>query len=279
MREISASAIEQAVQSLCLAACTQIGPDVLAALRAALETERSPIGREVLRQIIANDELACARGMPICQDTGLVVAFFDWGQGARLVGGDLQSAVDAGVRAAYREGGFRESTLWPLSRKKIAGNAPATVHVRLTPGDAVDVTVAPKGFGSENMSRLAMLLPSQGAEGVADFVVDTVRLAGANPCPPVVVGVGIGGTAESAMLLAKRQLLRAIGAPCPDPELAKMEADLLTRVNGLGIGPQGLGGDTTALAVHCAQQPTHIAGLPVAVNLQCHVARHKRLTL
>jgi len=279
MREIPAAAITAAVESLCLSACTQIEPDVLAALRAALERERSPIGREVLRQIIQNDELACARSMPICQDTGLVVAFIDWGQDARLMGGDLQSAVDAGVRAAYREGCFRESTLWPLSRKMIGGNVPATVHVRLVPGGAVDIAVAPKGFGSENMSRLAMLTPAQGVEGVAGFVVDTVRIAGANPCPPVVVGVGIGGTAESAMLLAKRQLLRAIGSPCPDPELAGLEADLLARINALGIGPQGLGGDTTALAVHCAQQPTHIAGLPVAVNLQCHVARHKKLRI
>ncbi|MCL2544524.1 MAG: fumarate hydratase [Clostridia bacterium] len=279
MREMPASAIEQAVKSLCLSACTQIGPDVPAALRAALKTERSPIGREALRQIIENGELACARSMPICQDTGLVVAFIDWGQDARLTGGDLQSAVDAGVRSAYREGFFRESTLWPLSRKRIEGNVPATVHLRLVPGDSVDITVAPKGFGSENMSRLAMLTPAQGAQGAADFVVDTMRLAGANPCPPVVVGVGIGGTAESAMLLAKRQLLRAIGSPCPDPELAGFETELLARINGLGIGPQGLGGDTTALAVHCAQQPTHIAGLPVAVNVQCHVARHKRLVL
>lgn len=276
MREIPVSAIERAVESLCLAACTQIGPDVLSALRAARERERSPIGREVLRQIIENDELACARSMPICQDTGLVVAFIDLGQEALLVGGDLQSAVDAGVRAAYREGCFRESTLWPLSRKKIQGNVPATLHLRLVPGDSVDITVAPKGFGSENMSRLAMLTPAQGIEGVVDFVVETVRLAGANPCPPIVVGVGIGGTAESAMLLAKRQLLRDVGSPCPDPELTELEAELLARINALGIGPQGLGGDTTALAVHCAQQPTHIAGLPAAVNMQCHVARHKQ---
>jgi len=279
MREIPASAIQAAIESLCLSACTQIGPDVLAALRAALQTERSPIGREALRQIIANDELACERGMAICQDTGLVVAFIDWGQDVRLIGGDLQSAVDAGVRAAYREGCFRESTIWPLSRAKIEGNIPATIHVRLVTGDSVDITVAPKGFGSENMSRLAMLTPAHGVEGVADFVVETIRVAGANPCPPVVVGVGIGGTAESAMLLAKRQLLRAIGSPCPDAELTELEAKLLERINRLGIGPQGLGGDTTALAVHCAQQPTHIAGLPVAVNVQCHVARHKRLIL
>ncbi|MCL2811782.1 MAG: fumarate hydratase [Clostridia bacterium] len=279
MRQIHVSAIEGAIKSLCLLACTEIGPDVLIALRSALQTERSPIGREALRQIIENNELACERGMAICQDTGLVVAFIDWGQDAQLIGGDLQSAIDAGVRAAYSEGSFRESTLWPLSRTKIKGNTPATVHLRLAPGETVDITVAPKGFGSENMSRLAMLTPAQGVEGVMDFVVDTVRLAGANPCPPVVVGVGIGGTAESAMLLAKRQLLRAIGSPCPDPELADLEAVLLARINGLGIGPQGLGGDTTALAVHCAQLPTHIAGLPVAVNLQCHVARHKRLIL
>ncbi|MCL2812941.1 MAG: fumarate hydratase, partial [Clostridia bacterium] len=252
------------------------GSDVLSALRVALERERSPIGREILCQIIRNDEIACTRGMPICQDTGLVVVFIDLGQGVRLIGGDLQEAVDSGVRSAYREGCFRDSTIWPLSRKRIDGNVPATLYVRLVSGENVDIIVTPKGFGSENMSKLAMLTPAHGAAGVADFVVDTVRAAGANPCPPVIVGVGIGGTAESAMLLAKRQLLRAVGTSCPDPELVWLETELLIRINALGIGPQGLGGDTTALAVHCAQQPTHIAGLPVAVNLQCHVARHKR---
>ncbi len=279
MREIPVSAIEKAIKTLCLSACREIEPDVLCALRAAQEAERSPFGREILRQIVENDELACAKSMPICQDTGLVVAFIDVGMDVHLFGGDLQAAVDAGVRAAYREGCFRSSVLSPLSRKSTGDNTPAVVHLRLVPGETIDISVAPKGFGSENMSRLGMLTPSQGVAGVADFVVDTVRIAGANPCPPVVVGVGIGGTAESAMLLAKRQLLRAIGEPSPDPELAPLEAELLTRVNGLGIGPQGLGGDVTALAVHCAQLPTHIAGLPVAVNMQCHVARHKRVVL
>ncbi len=279
IRSIEVSAIEAAVKALCLSACREIGGDVIAALEAAQARERSPHGREILRQILENDALACARAMPVCQDTGLAVVFLDVGQDVHLTGGGLCEAVDAGVRAAYREGYFRNSVLWPLSRKNTGDNTPATMHVRIVPGDRVEITVAPKGFGSENMSRLGMLTPSQGAAGVAVFVVESVRLAGANPCPPVIVGVGIGGTAESAMLLAKRQLLREVNRPSPEPELAAMETELLARINALGIGPQGLGGDTTALAVLCAQLPTHIAGLPVAVNMQCHAARHKHTTL
>ncbi|MDR3050898.1 MAG: fumarate hydratase [Oscillospiraceae bacterium] len=275
-RQVSVAQVRDTVRALCLAACREIGDDVLTALDEALARERSPFGREILRQIIENDRLARERGMPLCQDTGMAVVFMDVGQDAHLVGGDLTDAVDAGVRAAYREGCFRSSVLSPLGRVNTGDNTPAVLHLRLVPGDGVEITVAPKGFGSENMSRLGMLTPSQGMRGVGDFVVETVALAGANPCPPVVVGVGIGGTAESAMLLAKRCLLRVIGSPAPDAELAALEAELLARVNALGIGPQGLGGDTTALAVHCAQMPTHIAGLPVAVNMQCHVARHKR---
>lgn len=279
MREIPASIIEQAVRSLCLSACCQIGEDVVAALQRALEKERSPFGRDILHQLIENDRLACEKRVPICQDTGMAVLFIDVGQDVHIAGGLLADAVDAGVRAAYKEGCFRNSVLTPLSRINTGDNTPAVLHVRIVAGDKIDITVAPKGFGSENMSRLGMLMPSQGVEGVKDFVVDTVRRAGANPCPPVVVGVGIGGTAESAMLLAKRCLLRNIGIPSPDAEMAALEAELLTRVNALGIGPQGLGGDTTALAVHCAQTPTHIAGLPVAVNMQCHAARHKHMTI
>jgi fumarate hydratase subunit alpha len=240
---------------------------------------RSPVGREILRQILENAALASAEAMPACQDTGMAVVFLDVGQGVCLTGGPLAEAVDAGVRAARAEGCLRASVLWPLSRRNTGDNTPAALHTRIVPGDAVDIAVMAKGFGSENMSRLGMLMPAQGARGVADFVVETVREAGANPCPPMIIGVGIGGTAEGAMLLAKRQLLRSLGEPAPDAEMAELERALLARINALGIGPQGLGGDTTALGVLCAQQPTHIAGLPVAVNVQCHAARHRHVRL
>lgn len=279
MREIDIGRIEDAVYALCRSACCEIGEDVLTLLEQGLARERSPFGREILRQLIENDRLACARHMPICQDTGMAVVFMDVGQDVHLAGGDLTQAVDRAVRRAYRDGCFRNSVLDPLTRKNTGDNTPAVLYTRIVPGEQVEIAVAPKGFGSENMSRLGMLTPSQGLEGVLDFVVETVRLAGANPCPPVVVGVGIGSTAEGCMLLAKRQLLRDAGAPSPDPELAQIERELLERINRLGIGPQGLGGDVTALAVHAAKAPTHLAGLPVAVNMQCHAARHKRAVL
>ena len=279
MREIDIGRIEETVYALCRSACCEIGEDVLTLLEQGLARERSPFGREILRQLIENDRLACARRMPICQDTGMAVVFMDVGQDVHLAGGDLTQTVDSAVRRAYRDGCFRNSVLDPLTRKNTGDNTPAVLYTRIVPGEQVEIAVAPKGFGSENMSRLGMLTPSQGLGGVLDFVVETVRLAGANPCPPVVVGVGIGGTAEGCMLLAKRQLLRDAGAPSPDPELAQIERELLERINRLGIGPQGLGGDVTALAVHAAKAPTHLAGLPVAVNMQCHAARHKRAVL
>ena len=279
MREIDIGRIEETVYALCRSACCEIGEDVLTLLEQGLARERSPFGREILRQLIENDRLACARRMPICQDTGMAVVFMDVGQDVHLSGGGLTQAVDRAVRRAYRDGCFRNSVLDPLTRKNTGDNTPAVLYTRIVPGEQVEIAVAPKGFGSENMSRLGMLTPSQGLGGVLDFVVETVRLAGANPCPPVVVGVGIGGTAEGCMLLAKRQLLRDAGAPSPDPELAQIERELLERINRLGIGPQGLGGDVTALAVHAAKAPTHLAGLPVAVNMQCHAARHKRAVL
>lgn len=279
MREIDIGRIEETVYALCRSACCEIGGDVLGLLEQGLARERSPFGREILRQLIENDRLACARHMPICQDTGMAVVFMDVGQDVHLSGGGLTQAVDSAVRRAYRDGCFRNSVLDPLTRKNTGDNTPAVLYTRIVPGEQVEIAVAPKGFGSENMSRLGMLTPSQGLGGVLDFVVETVRLAGANPCPPVVVGVGIGSTAEGCMLLAKRQLLRDAGAPSPDPELAQIERELLERINRLGIGPQGLGGDVTALAVHAAKAPTHLAGLPVAVNMQCHAARHKRAVL
>ena len=279
MREIDVSCVQQTVYDLFMSACCEIGEDVLSLLKQRLTTEESPFGREVLRQLIENDELAVEKHMPICQDTGMAVIFMEVGQDVHLTGGDVNSAIEEGVRRAYRDGCFRASVLSPLERVNTKDNTPAIVHMRIVPGEQVTLTAAPKGFGSENMSRLWMLTPSQGVEGVKDAIVETVRLAGGNPCPPVVVGVGIGGTAEMAMLMAKHSLTRECGRPSTDPVLADMEAELLGRINGLGIGPQGLGGRTTALAVHIEQMPTHIAGLPVAVNMQCHAARHKTAIL
>ena len=275
MREIDVALIENTVYRLFLSACCEIGDDVIGLLRKRLEEEESPFGREVLRQLIENDELAASRNMPICQDTGMAVVFMEIGQDVHFISGDVNAAINEGVRRAYKDGCFRASVLSALERVNTRDNTPAIVHMRLVPGKQVKITAAPKGFGSENMSRLWMLTPAQGLEGVKNAVVETVRMAGGNPCPPVVVGVGVGGTAECAMLMAKHSLTRECGEASPDPLLAKMEAELLERINHLGIGPQGLGGRTTALAVHIEQMPTHIAGLPVAVNMQCHAARHK----
>lgn len=275
MRELNVKHIEDTIYALFMSACCEIGEDVLSLLEKNLQTEESPFGREVLRQLIENDRLAAQRKMPICQDTGMAVIFMDVGQDVHLTGGDVNEAIENGVRRAYRDGCFRASVLSPLTRINTKDNTPSIVHTRIVPGERVTLTAAPKGFGSENMSKLWMLTPSQGVEGVKNAIVETVRLAGGNPCPPVVVGVGIGGTAERAMLMAKHSLTRECGVPSDDPMLADMERELLERINNLGIGPQGLGGRTTALAVHIEQMPTHIAGLPVAVNMQCHAARHK----
>ena len=279
MREIDVTRVEETVYALFTSACCEIGDDVLRLLEARYEDEESPFGKEVLRQLMENDRLAAQRHMPICQDTGMAVIFMDVGQDVHFTGGDVNEAIERGVRRAYRDGCFRASVLTPLTRVNTKDNTPAIVHMRLVPGEQVTLTAAPKGFGSENMSRLWMLTPAQGIEGVKDCIVETVRLAGGNPCPPVVVGVGIGGTAERAMLMAKHSLTCECGEPSSDPMLAQMEAELLSRINDLGIGPQGLGGRTTALAVHIEQMPTHIAGLPVAVNMQCHAARHKTATI
>ena len=279
MREIDVTRVEETVYALFTSACCEIGDDVLRLLEARYEDEESPFGKEVLRQLMENDRLAAQRHMPICQDTGMAVIFMDVGQDVHFTGGDVNEAIERGVRRAYRDGCFRASVLTPLTRVNTKDNTPAIVHMRLVPGEQVTLTAAPKGFGSDNMSRLWMLTPAQGIEGVKDCIVETVRLAGGNPCPPVVVGVGIGGTAERAMLMAKHSLTRECGEPSSDPMLAQMEAELLSRINDLGIGPQGLGGRTTALAVHIEQMPTHIAGLPVAVNMQCHAARHKSATI
>jgi fumarate hydratase subunit alpha len=275
MREIAVEEIAGLVARLCREVNTVQGPDLRAALEKALECEESPAGRVCLEGILENAAIARAEGLPICQDTGMAVIFVDYGQELLVRGGSFADAVNEGVRRGYEQGYLRRSVVRdPFDRVNTGDNTPAVIHTRIVPGDRLRITVAPKGFGSENMSRLAMLTPAQGLEAVKRFVVETVSLAGANPCPPLVVGVGAGGTMELAALLAKQALLRDVGDLNPDPRLAALEAELLEEINGLGIGPQGLGGRSTALAVHLLTYPTHIAGLPVAVNISCHVTRH-----
>lgn len=280
MREIDASDITAAVRRLCQEANFDLPDDVLDALRKAVEREESPTGREILRQCLQNARIAREERVPLCQDTGFAVVFLDLGQEVRIVGGDLTEAVNAGIRKGYAEGYLRKSIVAdPLRRKNTSDNTPAMIHVAIVPGDRLKITVAPKGGGSENMSAVRMLAPADGEEGIKNFVVEWVKQAGANPCPPVVVGVGIGGTFEGVALLAKKALLRPLGSAHPDPFYARMEKELEERINNLGVGPQGLGGRVTCLGVQIEVFPCHIASLPVAVNLNCHVARHKNLTI
>jgi fumarate hydratase subunit alpha len=280
-RPIDCRTITETVARLCIEANYDLPDDVRAALVAAREVEPSPLGRHVLDQLLENAQIAGQGRYPLCQDTGLTVVWLELGQEARIVGGDLYAAVQQGVRQGYGEGYLRASIVAsPFGARANSGdNTPAVIHLRLVPGDRLRIAVCPKGGGSENMSALGMLKPADGRQGVIDFVRQTVERAGANPCPPLIVGVGIGGSAEQALLLAKHSLLRTVGQPAPDPETAALEAEILARVNETGIGPQGLGGRTTALAVHIEAQPCHIASLPVGVNLQCHSARHKEAVL
>ncbi|MGQ9682809.1 MAG: fumarate hydratase [Anaerolineae bacterium] len=281
MREIGAQQVSAAIARLCWEANTLLGEDVVAALQRAEADEPSPVGRAVLAQILKNAQVARAERLPLCQDTGIAVVFADVGQDVQLVGGDLRSAIEAGVAQGYREGYLRMSIVaCPFSSRHNTGdNTPPVVHFDLVPGSDLRLTVVPKGGGSENMSCVRMLTPADGRRGVVDVVVGCVEKAGANPCPPIIVGVGIGGTMEYAALLAKRSLLRSVGQPSPDEDTADLERELLQRVNALGIGPAGLGGRHTALAVHVEAYPCHIASLPVAVNIQCHAARHASAVL
>ncbi len=275
VREIQAETLSDVVRTLCIQANTILPQDLRRAIEEAGEAEASPVGQAILGDLVENYQFAQAKGLPICQDTGMAVVFVDWGQDCRLVGASLEDAVNDGVRRGYLEGHLRLSVVAdPLRRVNTNDNTPAIVHLRMVPGNRVDITVAPKGFGSENMTRLKMFNPSVTAEQVEDFVVETVSQAGSNPCPPVVIGVGLGGTSEVAAQLAKRALLRPAGEGHPDPFYREMEERILERVNRLGIGPQGLGGSTTALSAAILAYPTHIAGLPCAVNLGCHVTRH-----
>ncbi|MCK4963616.1 MAG: fumarate hydratase [Dehalococcoidia bacterium] len=281
MRAIDSAQVTETVAHLCQEANFDLGEDVLNALKRAWDKEESPLGRQVLDQILENDSIATNERIPICQDCGTAVVFLEVGQDAHIIGGDLYTAVEEGVRQGYKEGYLRKSIVrQPFSaRVNTKDNTPVVIHLEMVPGDRLKITVMPKGGGSENMSRLNMLTPAKGRQGVIDFVVNSVMEAGSNPCPPLIVGVGIGGTADRAMILAKKALLRYAGEPNPDPEVAELEREILESVNSLGIGPEGFGGRTTALAVHAEVFPTHIAMLPVAVNLQCHAARHKEAVL
>ncbi|MBC7341222.1 MAG: fumarate hydratase [Clostridia bacterium] len=280
MRTISCNQIVETVAKLCMDANYFLDDEVLEAFKRSLEQEESPTGRDVLKQLIENARIAALEQVPMCQDTGVAVIFLELGQDVRVTGGDLYDAVNEGVRKGYQEGYLRKSMVKdPFDRVNTGDNTPAIIHTTIVPGDQLKVTVAPKGGGSENMSALAMLSPSAGVEGVKQFVVETVRKAGPNPCPPIVVGVGIGGNFETAALIAKKALLRPLGQANPKPEYAKMESELLERIQNLGIGPQGFGGRVTALAVHVETMPCHIASLPVAVNIQCHASRHKTAIL
>ena len=279
MRQIETEAITRAVKEAAIAGNYDLGEDVLAALKRGEQEEESPSGREIFRQLLENARIACEERVPLCQDCGLAVVFVELGQEVHLVGGDFEQAIQEGVRQGYGEGYLRKSLCHPLTRANTGDNTPAVIHTEIVPGDRLKITVVPKGGGSENMSRVYMLKPAEGRAGVIDRVVAAVREAGPNPCPPIIVGVGIGGTFERAALLAKKSLLRELGSSNPDPELAAMEQEMLQAVNDLGIGPQGLGGRITAMAVHVLMQPSHIASLPVAVNIQCHASRHKEAVL
>ncbi|MCL6580397.1 MAG: fumarate hydratase [Firmicutes bacterium] len=276
MRELDVSEVTRAVEELCITACYDLPPDVLRALEEARRMEESDVGREIIDICIENAKVASAERVPICQDTGVTVVFLEVGQDVHLTGGDLYEAVNEGVRRGYTKGYLRKSVVTdPLfTRKNTQDNTPAIIYTDIVPGDRVRVVVCPKGTGSENMSALRMLTPAAGAEGVKRFVVETVDKAGSNPCPPIVVGVGVGGMMDRCALLAKKALLREVGRPHPQPEVARLEREILDEINRLGIGPQGLGGRVTALAVHIETAPTHIGALPVAVNIQCHAARH-----
>ncbi len=281
MREVHVDRVSDTVAEMAMRTNTELPADVAAALVAARERETSEVAQEILDQLLRNAEIARETKVPLCQDTGVAVVFADIGQEVALVGGDLQAAVDAGVRRGYEEGFLRKSLVRdPLDRSTNTGdNTPAVLHVKLVPGDEVTLHMAPKGGGSENMSALWMLTPAQGREGVIEAIVAQVRAAGGMPCPPLVLGVGLGGTFEMSALLAKRALLRPLGEPSPEPDVAELEAEMLARVNATGVGPMGLGGETTALAVHIERHPCHIASLPLALNVQCHAARHMTTVL
>lgn len=279
MREIHVENIMKAVKELVIQANTELPGDVLSAFEKSLEIEESSIGIQVLRDLIENAQIACREKVPICQDTGMAILFVEIGQGVQIVGGEFHQALEEGVRMGYRDGYFRKSTLDPIERINFGDNTPPIVHIDLVPGDQIKITVMTKGFGGEMMSQVKLFAPFVGMEGIEDEVVKIVSDAGANPCPPIIVGIGIGGNLEKAALIAKKSLLRKIGEKNSNPKVAQMEEELLNRINRLGIGPGGLGGRVTCLAVNIETFPTHIASIPLAVNIQCNAHRHKEAIL
>jgi fumarate hydratase subunit alpha len=279
MREIHVDEIRDNVAQICLDAAYNLSEDVIAAFDRAIETETAPGAKEIIELLKENARIAKEEHIPICQDTGIAVFFVEIGQDLRIKNGFIVDAVNEGVRKGYKEGYLRKSVVDPLTRKNTGDNTPAIVYTELVPGDKLKISFMPKGAGSENMSAIRMLRPTEGVEGIRNFVLECVQKAGANPCPPVVIGVGIGGSFEKAALLAKKSLLRSVGSPNSKLELASLEEMLLKAVNKTGIGPEGFGGKVTAMAVHIESFPCHIASLPVAVNINCHAARHKTIIL
>jgi len=280
MREIHVSAITDAVKKLCMEANYELEPDMLRAFDRALQTERSPAGRQVLQLLKENAELARTQKIPYCQDTGFVVCFVELGQDVYVAGGLLEDAINEGVRQGYTEGYLRASIVKsPFDRKNTGDNTPAVVHLELVPGPQLKIMVMAKGGGCENRSKYKMLTPADGLEGVKEWILECIRTAGPDACPPLIAGVGVGGTFEKAALLSKKALFRELGSSNPDPAVDAIEKEVLDRANRLGIGPQGYGGDTTALGIHILTYPCHITSLPVAVTIECHAHRHKEVTL
>jgi fumarate hydratase subunit alpha len=280
MRKIDVENIKQTIEQLFVAANFSLPDDLLEAVKKAHEIETSLTAKEILNQILKNAAIAEEERLPLCQDCGVAVVFMDIGQEVIFTGGDLREAINEGVRGAYANAFLRKSIVQsPIERKNTNDNTPAIIHFNIIPGDTVTITVMPKGGGCENMSALSMLNPSDGVKGIKRFILETVNKSGANPCPPTIIGVGLGGNFEYAALLAKKALLRVIGTPNTDPKLDKLEKELLRDINLLGIGPQGMGGSISALAVHILEAPCHIASLPVAINIECHSHRYKEVTM
>lgn len=275
VRIIKSSEITKVVRDMCIKANIYLGEDVVESLKENKEKENSELGKNILNILIKNCEIAKEKQMPICQDTGMAVFFVSIGQDVHVEGKNISDAINEGVKQGYEDGFLRKSVVTPIDRKNTQDNTPAIIHYDIVEGDKITIEFAPKGFGSENMSKMKMLKPSDGIKGIQKFIIETVKEAGPNPCPPIVVGVGIGGTIEKCAQIAKKSLLRDIGQHNKDENIKNLEIQILKEINNLGIGPQGLGGNTTALAVNIETFPTHIAGLPVVVNINCHAARHK----
>ena len=279
MRIIKSHKITEKVKEICIEANIYLGEDVVNIINKSLEIEESPLGKNILNILLENTEIAKEKNIPICQDTGMAVFFVKLGQDVVVEGDTIEDAINEGVRQGYEEGYLRKSVVDPITRLNTKDNTPAIIHYEIVKGDEIVIEFAPKGFGSENMSKLKMLKPSDGIDGIKKFIVDTVSDAGPNPCPPIVVGVGIGGTVDKCAQIAKKALFRDLGNYNQDANIENLEKELLIEINKLGIGPQGLGGNTTALSVHIETFPTHIAGLPVVVNINCHASRHKKAVI